>query len=132
MNNLIKPVLTLTLSLLISVCFAQTSSPAGCEILKGGKFRYLDAEDPTAYIIMNGDTQIEYSEKNDFTIESKVKWISDCAYLMKMTKITIPNFPYHPGDTMRVDINKVEGNIIYYTSTVKGVSWKGRFRKVNE
>ncbi|MGC4104151.1 hypothetical protein [Ferruginibacter sp.] len=100
--------------------------------MKKGKFLYLDAEDKTAYVEMDGNHQIEKSEKTPYYIESTVEWVDDCTYIMTMTKITIPDFPYGPGDKMRVDITKVDGKIVYYTSTVNGTSWKGRFKKIHD
>ncbi|GAB2805881.1 hypothetical protein GCM10027043_00680 [Ferruginibacter profundus] len=98
--------------------------------MKKGKFLYLDADDKTAYIEMDGNYQIEKSGKTPFYIESTVEWIDDCSYIMTMTKITVPDFPFGPGDKMKVTIDKVDGNIIYYTSTVKGTSWNGRFKRL--
>src|ERR1700712_3951735 len=91
--------------------FAQDRSV--CNILKHGKFKYLDAEDTSAYIVMNLDKQVEYSGKNNYTIESNIEWTNPCSYNMTMIKITIPNFPFKPGDIMKVDINNIEGDIIY-------------------
>ncbi|MEO6252963.1 MAG: hypothetical protein ABIO79_06645 [Ferruginibacter sp.] len=129
--SLFEITLTLVLSLFITTCFSQDNAKDKCGIFKSGKFRYLDSEDPTGYIIINGGKQTEHSEKNDYIIESDISWVSDCSYIMTMTRITIPNFPFQPGDTMKVDITKIKGNIIYYTSTVKGVSWNGRFKKID-
>jgi len=129
--NLFKSVLTSVLLLFIIPCFAQKNTNQNCSLFKVGKFKYLDADDTTAYIVMSGEKQIEYSGLNNYTIESKIKWITDCSYNMEMIKITIPNFPFKPGDVMNVVINKIEGDIIYYTSTVKGKSWEGRFKKLD-
>ena len=45
---------------------------------------------------------------------------------MTMLSNTIPDFPFKVGDVMTVTINKVENDIIYYTSEVKGKKWIGR------
>ena len=127
---LLKACLSLLLTLTTITYFSQENSKSDCSILKNGKFKYLDADDTTSYIVMNSGKQTDYSGQNDYIIESEVKWIGDCSYTMKMTNITIPNFPFKPGDIMKVVINKIEGDIIYYTSTVKGSSWKGRFKKI--
>ncbi len=129
--NLFKTILVLCLCFSAIACFSQTET-IDCSIFKTGKFRYLDSGDSTGYIIMAGDKQTEHSELNEYTIESKITWISACSYNMTMTKITKPRFPYKPGDTMKVDIYKIEGDIIYYTATVKGLSWRGRFKKLKD
>jgi hypothetical protein len=127
--NILKTILTAALSLAAIAAFSQ-SGTTDCSFFQHGKFKYIGADDSTSYIVMNGSKQTEYSKKNDYIIESSVRWITDCSYIMTMTKITIPNFPYHPGDQMKVDITKVEGDIIYYTSTVNGNSWEGKFKKL--
>lgn len=127
-----KSIFSTILVLIATICFAQENSKPNCSVLKHGKFKYLDAEDTTSYIIMMGDKQTDYSGTNSYIIESEIKWIDDCSYIMKMTKVTIPGFPFKPGDTMKVDIDKIEGDIIYYTSTVKKTSWKGRFKKLED
>src|SRR5437868_10420733 len=101
--------------------FSQNSpKTSGCEILRNGKFVYINDDDRTTYIEMNGDHQTERSEKYHYVIESTVKWIDDCNYVLTMTKISMPNAVFGPGDKMKVEITRVEGDIVYYTSNVKG------------
>lgn len=118
-----------TTALILAVTSSFCQEP-GCSTFKIGKFKYLDAADTTAYIVMDGDKQVEYNTGDKYIIESSIKWVSKCSYVMTMTKITIPNFPFKPGDKMRVDITKIDGDIIYYTSTVNEQSWQGRFRRL--
>jgi len=122
--------LTLFFCFEVFICSAQLDSDINCTILKQGRFKYLDAIDTTAYFIMNDNYQIDYSGSNSFIIESKVEWKGACAYTMKITKVTIPNFPYKKGDEMQVQITKIEEGIIYYTSYVKGKSWTGRLKQL--
>jgi hypothetical protein len=126
----LKLVLTTIFILSAISSFSQVNSKSDCSSFRNGKFKYLDAADTSAYIVMAGDKQVEYSMQDKYIIESDVKWISDCTYMMTMTRITIPSFPFKPGDKMKVDITKIEGDIIYYTSTVKGESWQGRFKRL--
>jgi len=112
--------------------FCQSPAPSPCAVLKKGKFLYLDGNDKTAYIEMDGNYQIEKSGKNAYFIESTVEWVNDCTYIMTMTKITIPGFPFGPGDKMKVTVTKVDADIIYYTSTVNGTSWNGRFKTLKD
>jgi hypothetical protein len=126
--KLIRPILFALLLVTNLQCFCQDIETPPCSILKKGKFLYLDTQDKTTYIEMDGNYQIQKSDKNPYYIESAVEWINDCTYIMTMTKITIPNFPYGVGDKMKVDITKIDRKIIYYTSTVNGVSWNGRFK----
>jgi hypothetical protein len=126
-----KSALIVMLSLSSLVSYSQENVKAvECAVLKEGKFLYLDSDDETGYVEISGKNHIEKSGKDNYYIESTVEWISDCSYIMTMTKNTKPNFPFKPGDTMRVDITRVKGDIIYYTSTVQGITWKGRFKKI--
>ena len=112
------------IALLISyslTCFAQDNNKSDCAILKHGTFKYLDIDDTTAYVVIN-----YYNKK--YYIKSDIVWVSACEYNMTMTDITIPDFPYAPGDVMNVVINKIDEGLIYYTSTVKGKTWKGRLK----
>ena len=106
---------------------SQENSP--CSDLKKGTFRYLDIEDTTAYFVLDKEEHIEYHNGGKYTIQSRVKWLKDCQYEMLMVANTIPGFPFKPGSIMVVTINRVENDIVYYTSEVNGIKWEGRLRK---
>jgi len=131
-----KPVRIFLLFLFLSMSIVpfcqQDTTKASCNVLKKGKFRYLDSQDTTDYVVIEGDKHTEYHNKGKYYIKSDVTWVNDCEYNMVMTKITIPDFPFKPGDSMNVKIERIEDDIIYYTSTVKGASWSGRFRILKE
>jgi hypothetical protein len=107
--------------------FSQTSTN-DCSVLKHGQFKYLDIEDTSAYVVINGASHIEYHNNGKYYIKSKLKWINDCEYIMTMTEITIPNFPFYPGDKMKVVVTKIEDGIIYYNSIIGDRKWPGRLR----
>ena len=113
------------------VCLGFTFNPSSeCKILHSGTFKYYGENEIVVKI--KGKKHIEYHNQGQYVIESKLQWVNDCEYNMTMTKITIPNFPYKVGDMMNVKVEKVVENEIYYTSTVKGQSWKGRLIKTSE
>jgi hypothetical protein len=97
--------------------------------MKNGSFKYLDAEDSTAYFEIENENHIEYHQGGKYYIKSRLKWITDCQYEMKMLENTIPDFPFKPGEKMIVTIINIEGEIIYYTSEVRNMKWKGRLIK---
>jgi hypothetical protein len=100
-----------------------------CRILHKGTFKYGDSE--TEIIVkIKGKKHTEYHDNKKYVIESKLEWVNDCEYNMIMKKVTIPDFPYGPGDIMNVKIKSVEGKVIYYTSTVNGQSWNGKLIKI--
>jgi hypothetical protein len=121
------------LSLVILTCFLSltsfSQSAEDCLILHEGTFTYQGEETPVKVVIKEKE-HTEYHNDGKYVIKSKLEWVSDCEYNMTMTKVTIPDFPFKPGDVMNVKINRVEGNDIYYTSTVKGLSWEGKLTKV--
>jgi len=110
----------------------ETGNKASCSIMKEGKFRYQNIDDTTAYVEIDKTDHTEYYNSGKYYIKSRLKWITDCQYEMTMLKNTIPDFPFKPGDVMTVTINKVEGDIIYYSSEVNGYKWEGRLLKVIE
>jgi hypothetical protein len=113
------------------LAFSQTTnSDTACFAMKAGHFKYMDIEDSTAYFELNGEDHIEYHNEKKYQIISKVKWVSDCQYKMKMISNTIPDFPFKAGDTMTVTVDRIEGDIIYYSAEVKGVKWQSRLLKL--
>ncbi len=134
MHNFIKSIrYFLLISNLFITCitFSQVKK-LDCGILKDGKFKYLDAEDTSGYIIIKDTFHIEYHNNNKYYIKSKLTWLSDCSYLMTMTEITIPGFPFHPGDKMEVDVTKIEDGIIYYNSIVNKTAYPGRLKIIEQ
>ena len=103
--------LTLIAILFSTNCFSQKNSD--CNILKHCKLLYTNIEDSTGYIIINGNNHIEFFENGKYFIKSKLDWVSDCEYNATMTEITLPNFPFKPGEKMNVKIDKIEGGKVY-------------------
>ena len=87
-------------------------------------------QDTTAYIVINDKRHIEYLRSGEFIIKSKLDWVSDCEYNATMTEITLPNFPFKPGDIMNVKVDKIEGTVIYCTMTVQGRSFRGEYKLI--
>lgn len=117
------------LGLLAMMAFTEPTPPKNCKLMHEGKFTYGQGKE-MAIVEIKGEDHIEYHDNLKYYIRSKIKWVSECEYNMTMTEITIPGFPYAAGDVMNVQINKVDGMDIYYTSTVKGEKWTGKFTKV--
>lgn len=118
------------LLVLTKIAIAQSSTDDRCSILKNGTFKYLDTEDTTAYFVISATNHTEHLMNGAYTITSKVTWIDSCSYQMLMLSNTFPDFPFKPGETMTVSIDKIEEGIIYYTSKVQGQQWRGRLIKI--
>ncbi|MGL4599162.1 MAG: hypothetical protein ACRCYO_16700 [Bacteroidia bacterium] len=102
-----------------------------CSIMYKGTFIYGSPADQVK-VVIKGKNHTEYHNNGKYVIKSKLNWITDCEYDMVLKKVTIPNFPYQPGDVMNVKIDSVNGKEIYYTSIIKGQSWKGVFVKIKD
>ena len=109
---------------------AQTYKLSGCGLMRAGTFKYLEAEDPTAYFVITDTSHTEYYRNGKYHIKSRMKWVSDCKYSLIMFENTVPDFPFNIGDKLLVTINKVENDIIYYTSEIKGSKWETSVRKI--
>jgi len=119
------------LSLVIALAgFQKVSAQQNCSILHEGKFKYATGKDKVI-VEIKGNDQKELHENGKYFIKSKIEWVNDCEYNMTMTEITVPDFPFGPGDVMNVKINKVVGKDIFFTATVKGQSREGKITKTD-
>lgn len=121
--------LCLMILLIASAGFYAFTPPDNCSIMRSGKFTY-QADQETITVTIQDSVHTEYHNDGKYIIRSKIDWLNDCEFNLTITKVTIPGFPFGPGDEVRVLINRVEGKEIYYTLTVKAVSWEGKFIKV--
>jgi hypothetical protein len=128
MNLLKKIVPVLVVFTSLSFGFPVSTTP-DCAILHEGTFKYGDIGEEIIVKIKEKE-HIELHNKGKYFIKSEIIWVSDCEYNMTMKEITIPDFPYGPGDVMNVKVDKITGKEIYYTSAVKGESWKGKLIKI--
>ncbi|MES2430759.1 MAG: hypothetical protein V4556_07455 [Bacteroidota bacterium] len=110
---------------------AQSDDKFDCKFLRHCTLKYVDdVGDTTAYIIIDNNSNIEYSSSGKYYIKSKLNWLNDCEYNMTMEEITLPNFPFQAGDSMNVKFDNIEKDIIYFTSNVNGLTMKGRFKLI--
>jgi hypothetical protein len=115
--------------LLIAVSFAAPAfSQPDCGGLKKGKFQYVDQ--PASWFVIDGNKHTEYLENGKYYIQSSLKWNSDCSYTTVLKKSTVPDFPYKPGDEMKVTFTKTDEGIIYFAAELKGEKSEGRVKKV--
>lgn len=106
--------------------FAQSND---CKIMHEGRFRYM-ADDEEVIVVIQDSVMTEYHRGGKYTIKTKIEWVNDCEYNITVLKVTVPAFSLGTGDQVNVKINRVEGKEIFYTLTVKAVSWQGKFVKL--
>jgi hypothetical protein len=66
-----------------------------------------------------------------YFVKSKIEWVSDCEMHMTIVKVTVPGFGYGVGDDFTVKVTKIDGNQVFYTITVKRVSWDGMYTRLD-
>ncbi len=104
--------------------------PKGCEEFKTGKFTYTDEEYSNIIIERNDSLQIERAP--DYTIMSKIEWVSECTYTIECYEVA--NKPNDPriGTKLTVDILRIEDDKYRYDARVGEYSQKGWIEKIKE
>lgn len=123
---------TLIFSVFLAFSFQTEETPVeaeACKILHEGTFTY-GPKSNSVRVEIKKDKHIEYHNEGKYILKSTIEWTSDCAYTATLIKVTIPDFPFKIGTQMKVKINKVEGDEIFYTAEVNGDTWDGKFTKV--
>ena len=120
--------LTFFISNLATSQHKLTENP--CSIAHTGTF-YKNTSKMQITISRTENKQVDkiFYDNNNFYVYSEIKWLNDCEYQLKMTATTLPSFKYQPGDILNVKINKIEGNIIYFTTSVNDDSWEDNVTK---
>ena len=119
-----------SLAFIFSFFFLAFQAPE-CTILKNGKFTYKRGKD-IVQVQFDGNNHTEIHNNGKHYIKSTIEWISDCKYYLTLKEINFPNFPFKPGTKLQVDIIKVNGNNVYYKSSIKKRSWEGKLTKVTK
>ena len=96
-----------------------------------GKFKYM-SDDEEIIVVIKDSSLTEFHNKGKHTIVSRIDWLNDCEYMITIRKVNLPAFPLTTGDEVTVKINRIEGKDIFYTITLKSVSWDGKFTKVED
>ncbi len=117
---------------IISLSFITKSTiiSDNCSVLKKGTFRYLDSDNKNDYFVIDGKNHIEYLNDGKSWIKSKVKWIEDCEYELRLNKINYPNFPFKKGDKLNIKILGGNSDTIFYKSQIGAFINKGRLLKI--
>jgi hypothetical protein len=65
----------------------ETKPPPSCNDFHNGSFKMYDERIGNYYIKRQGSVQIEYSDKTKLRLETKIKWIDDCTFELRMHKV---------------------------------------------
>jgi len=123
-NKLLLP------SLLLMLISFSSFHDTDCSKLKHCRLQYLDIDDTSAYMIIDGNKLVEYCNEGKHYIKADIKWLSDCAYETILTEATVPNFPFTMGERMQVRIRKIENNIVEVTSTIRDKEYAIRYKLI--
>ena len=102
-----------------------------CASLKNNSFNY-NVGLKEVRVVFGEANYIEYHENKKYYIKSFIEWLPNCEYRLRVQEATLPNFPFAPGTTMKVKINRIKGAKIYYTATLGGRSWSWYMTKINK
>jgi len=126
--KLIKSLLIFSLFLVSTISYSQTDKKTDCKILKNCKLLYVPDSETNDHIIIKNNKHVEYLQNGKYFIKSDLDWISECEYNATMTEITVPNFPFKPGEVMNVKFEKIEDGMVYCVSTVRGKKFEVQFK----
>lgn len=129
--KLIKSLLIFSILLVSSISFSQTNKVMDCKILKNCELHYVEEANAGDFIIIKNNKHIEYLQNSKYYIKSDLNWVNDCEYNATMTEITVPDFPFKPGEIMNVKFEKIINGIVYGVSTVRGKKFPITFKLSN-
>jgi hypothetical protein len=119
--------LLLICSLLFLTSFIGPVDP-NCGVMKKGKFKFLDADDKTAYFEINKDKLVEYYQNKKYYVKADLKWLNDCKYELSLTAATLPKLGFKPGDKLTIEIVKVSHDTVTYKGTSDKRVWLGLWK----
>jgi len=81
-------------------------------------------------VIFTRNSHVEYFNNKKYSIKSSLRWVSETECEMTIQKSNLPNFPFRNGTKLKMKINKIKRDKIYYESTLGGRSWTGKMKKL--
>lgn len=99
------------LLLLLLLVFSLSTFGQNCKSYKEGKFKLEDNSNGITYIIeRKGDIQTERIEGENEVLDFKVKWLSDCKYMLTPSEKTVEKLK--SDLTLYVTIKEIKGDFI--------------------
>tara|TARA_R110002049_G_scaffold4842_10_gene34240 strand:- start:3794 stop:4273 length:480 start_codon:yes stop_codon:yes gene_type:complete len=74
---------------------------------------------------------VEYYSNKEHYIKSTVIWLNKNECLITLTESTLPNFPFKPGNSLKMKITEIKGKYVYYESTLGGRTWEGKMKQTD-
>lgn len=99
------------LLLLLVLVFSLSTFGQNCKSYKEGKFKLEDNSNGITYIIeRKGDIQTERIEGENEVLDFKVKWLSDCKYMLTPSEKTMEKLKSDLN--LYVTIKEIKGDFI--------------------
>ncbi len=86
------------------VIFSCSSKPKNCSKFKKGTFKYKNSSYSNWIVTRNDSIQTEIDKLNSIKIIGKIKWLSDCRYILTYTDISDLEQKNVIGTTVDVEI----------------------------
>jgi hypothetical protein len=97
-------------------------------MLHSGTFTYTDDEGDEVIVVIEGDSYVEYFKNRKYSLERRLQWVDDCQFNASFVKSNLPNLGKVRTAVMNLKADRIEGNFVYYTASLKSV-YKGSFKK---
>jgi hypothetical protein len=112
-----KPILFIV-ALIIQAQYLNAQS-IDCSTARKGKFELNSPASGITIIIRTDSTQTEINEGFNYEAILKVKWVDSCTYELTGKKIIKgdPSYASKPGDILKVEILRIDGNKIFIRSS---------------
>ena len=125
------PTFGLLAGLLLFVTGCESSKKyKDCEDYKTGVFKYNDKQFEDWEVTRTKTTQTEINENLGVAVVSKVKWLSDCEYLLILDKTKSSDIYASMADTLRVEFKEIKDHSVIYVATGRDLENEGEMIKV--
>lgn len=128
MKHLLKGLVLITLIALQFSFIIPSGNVQDCMMAHNGTFTYTDDDGDEVIVKIENSNYTEYHKNSKYTVERKLEWVDDCQFNAPLIKSTLPNTGKTINATLNFKIERIEGNYVYYTATLKG-SYKGVLKK---
>ncbi len=106
---------------LLLILFQGCSDNKTCTAFHTGTFELIDDSFDLHNLIERSDTlQVEINQKTGVKTVGKIEWINDCEYVFTYLESSNELMKHFIGRQLTVEIFKIEGNTIYFKSSLDG------------
>ncbi len=97
-----------------------------------GSFVYKGIDAQEVKLECTGNYHIEKYNNGKYYIKSKIQWISDEKFVLKVVENTLPNSQVKIGSEMLMEIHKIKKHKITYFSYFEGQAWTTSIKRIQQ